>query len=275
MRQRRQAFTLIELLVVIAIIAILAAILFPVFAQAKEAAKKTQCLSNTKQVGLAVMQYVGDYDGTYPCGWFGREWWQTFPTSESNSDPNAVSYKWLDAVYPYVKNEQLYSCPSNDLGEAGKFIYRDRLTQRSPTAGDKPDTRRYGTYAANLAYWGNNNPGTPPLSDNNSQTQTESSLGDSAGTIFAIDGNGSYQVAWEHIAGQPSISTVKGKPTLGINNGTNNLDGAVVFRHSGQANAIWCDGHAKSLSPGAATTKVTDNSLATYGAYKFFTSEQD
>ncbi|RYG86181.1 MAG: prepilin-type N-terminal cleavage/methylation domain-containing protein, partial [Alphaproteobacteria bacterium] len=91
--QRSKAFTLIELLVVIAIIAILAAILFPVFAQAKEAAKKTQCLSNTKQVGLAVMQYVGDTDGVYPCGWFGREWWQTFPTAEATGDPNAVSYK--------------------------------------------------------------------------------------------------------------------------------------------------------------------------------------
>jgi prepilin-type N-terminal cleavage/methylation domain-containing protein len=62
----KRAFTLIELLVVIAIIAILAAILFPVFAQAKEAAKRTSCLSNAKQIGTAVMMYLGDYDGTFP-----------------------------------------------------------------------------------------------------------------------------------------------------------------------------------------------------------------
>jgi len=63
---KRNAFTLIELLVVIAIIAILAAILFPVFAQAKAAAKKTQCLSNTKQLGLGLHMYVGDSDDMLP-----------------------------------------------------------------------------------------------------------------------------------------------------------------------------------------------------------------
>ena len=61
----QRGFTLIELLVVIAIIAILAAILFPVFAQARESARKTQCLSNTRQIGMAVMQYVQDYDETF------------------------------------------------------------------------------------------------------------------------------------------------------------------------------------------------------------------
>jgi len=66
----KKAFTLIELLVVIAIIAILAAILFPVFAQAKAAAKTSACLSNTKQLGLAVMQYLNDNDGGYPAGWY-------------------------------------------------------------------------------------------------------------------------------------------------------------------------------------------------------------
>src|SRR5436305_5829833 len=66
MRKQNRAFTLIELLVVIAIIAILAAILFPVFAQAREKARSISCLSNTKQLGLAVMMYVQDYDETFP-----------------------------------------------------------------------------------------------------------------------------------------------------------------------------------------------------------------
>ncbi|WP_395145752.1 prepilin-type N-terminal cleavage/methylation domain-containing protein, partial [Armatimonas sp.] len=67
---KKRAFTLIELLVVIAIIAILAAILFPVFAQAREKARQTSCLSNQKQIGLGVMQYVQDYDETYPTAYY-------------------------------------------------------------------------------------------------------------------------------------------------------------------------------------------------------------
>ncbi len=103
---RNRAFTLIELLVVIAIIAILAAILFPVFAQAKEAAKKTQTLSNTKNLGLATILYSGDYDDTLPFTYTFEQsttvdcqngaWWGTF---------NWGTFKaWTEFVFPYVKN---------------------------------------------------------------------------------------------------------------------------------------------------------------------------
>src|SRR5256885_7804819 len=85
---RRTGFTLIELLVVIAIIAILAAILFPVFAQAREAARKTSSLSNTKQLGLGVMQYVQDYDEMYPCNS-----WDTPPIGTADQDTRDPNFR--------------------------------------------------------------------------------------------------------------------------------------------------------------------------------------
>jgi prepilin-type N-terminal cleavage/methylation domain-containing protein len=93
--RRKKAFTLIELLVVIAIIAILAAILFPVFAQAKAAAKKTTSISNLKQVGLAEKMYEGDYDDYIPVA-------QYCTAVQQNQDPYLLT--WQDEIYPYVKN---------------------------------------------------------------------------------------------------------------------------------------------------------------------------
>lgn len=109
----RRAFTLIELLVVIAIIAILAAILFPVFAQAKEAAKKAACLSNMKQIGLAFNMYMSDEDDRMPDRRdlkqsLGGGWkpWTSWPTSDPRSG-------WaLLVMHPYTKNDQIWSCDS-------------------------------------------------------------------------------------------------------------------------------------------------------------------
>ncbi len=92
----RRGFTLIELLVVIAIIAILAAILFPVFARAREKARQTACLSNVKQMCLAFLQYVQDYDERFPGG----------------VTPNVGT--WHVAITPYCKNTQIFSCPSHE-----------------------------------------------------------------------------------------------------------------------------------------------------------------
>jgi prepilin-type N-terminal cleavage/methylation domain-containing protein/prepilin-type processing-associated H-X9-DG protein len=101
--KRRQGFTLIELLVVIAIIAILAAILFPVFAKAREKARQASCQSNLKQVALGVLMYIQDYDEKPPCT----------PYWECGRPNNSTTTRWYAAIYPYVKNQQLFACPSS------------------------------------------------------------------------------------------------------------------------------------------------------------------
>ena len=131
----RKAFTLIELLVVIAIIAILAAILFPVFAQAKDAAKKTACISNLKNIALGWTMYVDDYDGVIP-GWAARTvspgvaayWWGSF-----NSTSNPRSYDWTKGyLEPYLK-----SGPIKDCGAAKNLpaLYEDTNIGTYPAYG--------------------------------------------------------------------------------------------------------------------------------------------
>jgi prepilin-type N-terminal cleavage/methylation domain-containing protein/prepilin-type processing-associated H-X9-DG protein len=100
---RRRAFTLIELLVVIAIIALLAAILFPVFARARENARRSTCQSNLKQIAIGIVQYTQDYDERYP----GYANPRTTPPAENVSD-----HGWALNIQPYIKSPQVYQCPS-------------------------------------------------------------------------------------------------------------------------------------------------------------------
>lgn len=120
----KRAFTLIELLVVIAIIAILAAILFPVFSQAKEAAKKTACLSNNKQLGLAIQLYLGDYDDTM----FFRG---GFKNSRSGLIPTANANRWWNLLVPYTKSSAIFKCPSDQQPTASNDINGVASIQRS------------------------------------------------------------------------------------------------------------------------------------------------
>src|SRR5262249_43560917 len=105
--RRRHGFTLIELLVVIAIIDILAAILFPVFAQARERAQQTGCLSNLRQVGLATSMYMQDNDETVPWACLGRIWTKRGYANVRPDDVYAV-----EMVRPYAKNDMIWYCPS-------------------------------------------------------------------------------------------------------------------------------------------------------------------
>src|SRR5262249_25390861 len=128
---RRLAFTLIELLVVIAIIAILAAILFPVFAQARESARKTACLSNLKQIGNAFVLYCQDYDERGNINSWNSN---TFGDSPPGGAGLGILQIFQQRLYPYVKNYGVYLCPS----DATPWVSTD--TQ------DTPNVRLTGSY---------------------------------------------------------------------------------------------------------------------------------
>lgn len=103
MKPRASAFTLVELLVVIAIVALLAAILFPVFARVRENARRTSCASNLKQLAIGLIQYTQDYDEQFPAAGM----------SDTANGPLALGYGWAGDSYPYVKNAQVFICPSD------------------------------------------------------------------------------------------------------------------------------------------------------------------
>jgi prepilin-type N-terminal cleavage/methylation domain-containing protein/prepilin-type processing-associated H-X9-DG protein len=151
-KRRTSGFTLIELLVTIAIIAILAAILFPVFARARENARRASCMSNLKQIGLGFMMYVQDYDERFP---FGVQWkvkpadgdnppgWSTtYFIKPSPLDPSKPfghfqvdagggtghMLSWMDAIYPYVKSTQLFVCPSQEDDGVNSYGYSNFIS---------------------------------------------------------------------------------------------------------------------------------------------------
>lgn len=156
----RKGFTLIELLVVIAIIAILAAILFPVFAKAREKARQSSCLSNMKQMGLAALAYAQDYDGT---------WLQFANVASSPIVPTDNNRNfWRFPLQPYVKNWQIFICPSNAPGGGdmsnpnttqgtGAYGYNDQL---GPVAGIQESVIKYPSQLAAFSdcyHWGMRN----------------------------------------------------------------------------------------------------------------------
>ena len=130
-KTRRPAFTLVELLVVIAIIGILAAILFPVFARARENARRSSCSSNLKQIGLGLMQYIQDNDGSFPVTYY------DLTDNEFKPEGSQGGYT-ATAIHPYLKSTQIWICPSQPTA-----FYPRMQTY----AGE--DTDRRMTYAIN------------------------------------------------------------------------------------------------------------------------------
>lgn len=150
-KHNREGFTLIELLVVIAIISLLAAILFPVFARARENARRTSCMSNLKQIGLGFMQYTQDFDEKFPPAiWFegtytnnssykiastalpGQTHMPAYKYSYSNGATSAQYnlVSWMDLLQPYIKSTQLFDCPSHpNEATVASYGYNDQISQ--------------------------------------------------------------------------------------------------------------------------------------------------
>ncbi len=271
MKATRNAFTLIELLVVIAIIAILAAILFPVFAQAKLAAKGSASLSNTKQLGLGLFMYANDYDDTYP-----------LMLSTGNSPvPWYGACPWTYELLPYLKTFAIINDPLTT--PAGGESSSDSSTEKAVWTAYNP---QYG-YNYNLL---------SPIDGNTwtYDTATSSSIGDSANSIalaargpipcaiWGINGNEYYvsNVAidepdcnedadgcwngWGTDSGWASSSW----PGIGQNYVGGAETGQVSLYKSGQAIVAFADGHSKAMSPGALAAGTNWTPTSTNGSIK-------
>jgi prepilin-type N-terminal cleavage/methylation domain-containing protein/prepilin-type processing-associated H-X9-DG protein len=239
-RTETRGFTLIELLVVIAIIAILAAILFPVFAKAREKARQITCASNLKQMGLGLLQYAQDNDETYPLDWFSPQ--STPPntngicagmTDAAGVQDGLGCYKWMDAIYPYVKSAGVYNCPDEQFGflyftGAGSWPTNSGYGYLQPTPGYSSGWN-FGSYAISHAYYDGSDGVTSPAGSTLSQQQSP------ANTVWAVDGY-TYEFAWANSSQNPTVGTTQGYPSLST----------IVARHiDGRVNTLYCDGHVK------------------------------
>jgi prepilin-type N-terminal cleavage/methylation domain-containing protein/prepilin-type processing-associated H-X9-DG protein len=249
----RSAFTLIELLVVIAIIAILAAILFPVFAQAREKARAISCMSNMKQESLGAMQYIQDCDEKYPL---------------VHQYSTGTEYKtWVFTILPYTKSLELTHCPDSSKNPYG-LVYPPNAGYVTPYV--LPSYSYNATYlnpggnpmCADIdAISGGNEPYGPPISSAGLEAPSSTVLftdtkiiGDDVGGYYPND-------AVEAPASVGPTTTACDYPNGGWGTGSfgddssisdNTIDGTGNFsiRHTKGGNVAFCDGHAKWLTPG-------------------------
>lgn len=186
--RKNKAFTLIELLVVIAIIAILAAILFPVFAQAKAAAKKAACLSNFKQLNLAVQQYMSDADDVYPL----VETTGTYSSVPPNADDTVHTLCW-----PYMKNEDIMASPGDpatkderitrELTDPNTVPAQYRTAQRRLNLGVKSDFGVNTQFFGRFGYRCLIGDGTTNRVDFKGYAPQASTVGAPANALYAIN----------------------------------------------------------------------------------------
>lgn len=253
-KRSRAGFTLIELLVVIAIIAILAAILFPVFAQAREKARQTSCLSNMKQIGIAVLGYSQDYDEAFPIGFEGDNW---------------VNGGWPVLVQPYCKSLGVFTCPDDTMGgqPIPGFEWAGVGTSYAANGYYGPWTQ-YFSLRGPFVTTGNDSWLQPtPMTQGEVQRSAESILiaEKHSDTVY-----NSYQKTNSGDSGYPAGNVSGFAPTCiiagdnygggwgprtlpnGKATGTtypNTTDGSVTASHNGMANFLLCDGHAKAMKP--------------------------
>ena len=242
MRHHRRGFTLIELLVVIAIIAILAAILFPVFAQARAKARQTTCLSNNKQVGLAVLMYTQDYDETLP-----------FAATNPGNQPLVM---WYDLTEPYIKSGT-GGVFNNVEGPAGRkfapfWVCPDFRNMQIPSQPGDPTPYAFpaGQLDSGMSYAANGNimpMFNPPYPVSFPGTIT---------TLAGLDSVASVVMAAHAVGVRPAIagddwfSQCTGAevgfpptPNAAITNASAYC--AARYRHSGGSIYLLADGHAK------------------------------
>lgn len=238
---KRRGFTLIELLVVIAIIAILAAILFPVFAKAREKARQAACLSNCKQLGTGMTMYEDDNDRypqsmrTYPaggripkCGWWGD------PFTKTAQVPDV--WYWQMMVYPYTKNTKIMRCPTGWAGTeiAGRPAYQ------------------IGNYGANariiVPFTAD---AVDPLNESTTKSLASNEIANIGDTYLFFDA-GSYQIAYTDALSPVggTAAYIPGGGDLGISFTPQGPEPALVRdykngRHAGGINVAFCDGHSK------------------------------
>jgi prepilin-type N-terminal cleavage/methylation domain-containing protein len=258
-----RAFTLIELLVVIAIIALLAAILFPVFARARENARKSSCQNNLKQIGIGLAQYMSDFDG-YMMG------------SEANAAVSGANISWPTQVHPYVKNGQVFICPS---GEKSTFSPNPRLVNpssggRSRYCGVTTDDGSTGgqsrvpglSYGRNLIQSGNwttagftgGNKYGFTISSATTTPVHESDVEDPAGTIHIFDAiTGTSSTTTDPCTQGNSIRSISAETRTDHFN--NSEASKTAHRHFDGFNAMYGDGHVKWVQFGV--TKASDWSV--------------
>ena len=225
MNKYAKAFTLIELLVVIAIIAILAAILFPVFASAREKARQTQCASNLKQIGIAISMYVGDYDECFPMAYF-------------NEGGNKIS--WRQVIQPYIKTTNLLVCPDNPNN--GVVINPAANGYPSINISYAGNTNEQGVYVQPSPFWTYS-----PFND-----PGYSSLAVPITVVVAPD---QYITVLESVTSR--IDFDLGDAGYSINNaacavptgGPAPTYSCLFAAHTGLCNFLFADGHVKALIP--------------------------